>query len=133
MSTTTRTHRRLAAGGLLLALAMLAIPGTALAKDGDVIRRGDCSGATNWKLKLSPQDGRIEVEGEIDMNRNGVTWNWVMRNDGVRFAKGQATTKAPSGSFTRRRLSTNGAGSDKIVFRATNPKSGEVCRAVATF
>jgi hypothetical protein len=44
--------------------AML-IGGTALpvlAKDGDVIRRGACSGRSDWKLKLSEDNGRIEVE-----------------------------------------------------------------------
>jgi hypothetical protein len=126
-------RRRLAAGGLLLSVALLAVPGGTLAKDGDIIRRGSCSGATDWKLKLSEEDGRIEAEAEIDQNRNGVTWEWRFKNDGVRFAKGTATTRAPSGSFEVRRLTTDGAGSDTIVFRAVNPRSGEVCRAVATF
>jgi hypothetical protein len=127
------TTRRLALGGLLLAGVALAAPGATLARDGDIIRRGDCTGATDWKLKLSEEDGRIEAEAEIDQNRNGVTWNWRFKNDGVRFAKGSATTKAPSGSFEVRRLTTDGSGPDTIVFRAVNPATGEVCRAVATF
>jgi hypothetical protein len=131
--TQTRMRRRgLATSGLLLSLALLAVPGGTLAKDGDVIRRGDCTGATDWKLKLSPEDGRIEAEAEIDQDRNGVTWDWRFKNDGVRFARGSATTHAPSGSFEVRRLTSDGPGSDTIVFRAVNPRSGEVCRAVAT-
>ena len=36
MTTTTTLRRRLIAGGLLLSLAALALPGATLAKDGDV-------------------------------------------------------------------------------------------------
>jgi hypothetical protein len=130
---TTQLRRRIAlAGGLMLALAMIA-PVAVSARDGDVIRTGSCTGATDWKLKLSPEDGRIEVEFEVDQNRNGRTWNWSLKNDGVRFAHGQATTKAPSGSFEVRRLTTNGSGPDVIKARATNPATGEVCRGRATF
>lgn len=130
---TTSLRRRVATGGLLLSLAVLALPTGTLARDGDIIRRGDCTGATDWKIKLSAEDGRIEAEAEIDQNRNGRTWNWSFKNDGVRFARGTATTRAPSGSFEVRRLTSNGSGPDRIVFRAVNPATGEVCRAVATF
>ena len=53
------------------ALALTAAAGTtaAFAKDGDVIRRGACSGASDWKLKLSPENGRIEVEYEVDSDK----------------------------------------------------------------
>ena len=61
----------------------------AQANDADVIRRGNCSGATDWKLKASPEDGRIEVEGEVDSNRNGQTWTWRIRHNG-----GVAATRA---------------------------------------
>ena len=44
----------------ILAAGALSLPIGASAKDGDIIRRGDCTGATDWKLKLSPEDGRIE-------------------------------------------------------------------------
>ena len=30
------------------------------------------------KLKLSPEDGRLEVEIEVDQNRNGVQWTWTL-------------------------------------------------------
>ena len=44
------------------------------ANPADVIRRGNCSGSSDWKLKLSPEDGRIEVEYEVDSNVAGQTW-----------------------------------------------------------
>jgi hypothetical protein len=133
MATTTSLRRRFIAGGLLLSVALLAVPAGTMARDGDIIRRGNCSGATDWKLKLSPEDGRIEAEAEIDQNRNGVTWNWTFKRNGNQFAAGSSTTKAPSGSFEVRRVTRDGAGDDRFVFRAVNPRTGEVCRAVATF
>ena len=44
-------------------------------------------------------------------------------------------TRAPSGSFEVRRVLKNRAGRDRIVARATNVRTGEVCRgiAIATF
>jgi hypothetical protein len=117
-------------------IAALAVPvalaGSASASGGDdrVERSGSCSGSTDWKLKAKPDDGRLEVEGEIDSNRNGQTWNWVIRHNGAIAARGQATTTAPSGSFEVERTLANLAGVDTFVFRATNPASGEVCRGV---
>jgi hypothetical protein len=91
------------------------------------------AGSTDWKLKLSPENGRIEVEFEVDSNRVGQTWNVRLKNDGNVFFRGTRTTQAPSGSFEVRRLTNNGAGSDFIVGRAVNPNTGEVCRGTATF
>ena len=58
-------RRILAGGAVALALATFGA-GAAAAKDGDVIREGACSGGTDWKLKLSPENGRIETEFEVD-------------------------------------------------------------------
>ena len=115
----------------LLTLGAVAAPSGTLAKDGDVIRRGDCSGATDWKLKLSKEDGRIEVEFEVDQNRNRRTWNVQLKQDGTTFWKGQRTTKAPSGSFEVRKLAQDKAGVHTFVGRAVNPATGEVCRGTA--
>ena len=64
-----------------------------------MIRHGSCSGATDWKIKAKPDDGRIEVESEIDSNRNGQTWTWTLRHDGSVAAQGRSTTTGRSGSF----------------------------------
>jgi hypothetical protein len=116
----------------LIALAALSAPTAVFANDADVIREGNCSGASDWKLKLSPENGRIEVEFEVDQNRNGVTWNVRLKRNGNLFFAGQRTTQAPSGSFEVRRVTNNGAGSDFFVARAVNPATGEVCRGTAT-
>ena len=119
---------------IVTALATAALPTFAQAKggdDNDVRRSGSCSGASSVKLKLSPDDGRIETELEVDQNRNGVRWKVVLKRNGARAATATATTRGPSGSFEVRRLLTNGAGADRISARATSP-SGEVCRVSAS-
>ncbi len=45
-------------------------------------------------VKLSKEDGRIEVEFEVDQNRNGVRWHVVLLRNGVRVA-GRTTLSLP--------------------------------------
>jgi len=105
----------------------------ALARGGNpgVLKSGDCSGATKWKLKVKHDDGRIETEFEVDQNRVGSTWRVVLRRNGIQRFNGFRRTRAPSGSFELRRLLGNGAGLDRIVATARNLSSGETCRGVA--
>jgi hypothetical protein len=119
---------------LIIALAAAATalaPASAFAKDGDVRVNGTCTASSTAKLKLSPENGRIETEFEVDQNRNGVRWQVTLRRNGVLAASTSAITQPPSGSFEVRRLLTNGPGADTITARATSP-SGEVCTARAT-
>ena len=113
------------------ALALLALGSPAFAKDGDVLVRGTCTGKSTSKLKLSTENGRIEVEFEVDQNRNGIKWNVVLTRDSVRVAQLARVTQSPSGSFEARRLVANPAGAD--VIRATAHRAGETCSARATF
>ena len=118
----------LATAAVLSVTATMLAAAPASANDDDVIRRGSCSGATHWKVKAGPDDGRIEVEGEVDSNRNGQHWRWRLVHNGSVSARGTRVTTAPSGSFEVRRLLVNVAGQDTIVFRARNVRSGEICR-----
>ena len=118
---------------VLAAAAVTAVAPAALAKDGDVIRRGSCSGASDWKLKLSPENGRIEVEYEVDQNRSGDRWQVRLRHNGDLFFSDTRTTQPPSGSFEVRRVVNNRAGDDRITARAVNQRTGEVCGGAATF
>lgn len=115
----------------LVGAATALAPTTALAKDGDVRTRGTCSKSSTAKLKLSPENSRIETEFEVDQNRSGVRWTVTLKRNGALAGKSRATTKAPSGSFSIRRLLTNGPGADTVTARAVSP-SGEVCTARAT-
>ena len=114
-----------------LAVALVAAP-AGTAKDGDIRVRGTCTKASTSKLKLSEEDGRIEVEFEVDQDRNGVRWNVVLRQRGKVVFRGTRTTRGPSGSFTVRRLLPDRPGPDRITARATR-RSGEVCRASAVW
>jgi hypothetical protein len=131
MNSNTRWSR---VGALALVTVATLLPAaSAEAKDGDIIKRGSCSGAANWKLKASPENGRIEVEGEVDTNRNGRKWRWRLIHNGSLSDAGAKFTRAPSGSFEVRRVMVNVKGEDRIVFRARNVRSGEVCRGALTF
>ena len=115
-----------------LAIALVSAP-AGIAKDRDDVRvRGTCTGGSTSKLKLSAENGRIEVEFEVDQNRNGVRWNVVLFQNGSRFARLTRVTRAPSGSFEARVVAPNRAGADRFVARATRA-SGEVCIARASF
>ena len=118
-------------GVLGLAIALVAVP-VGIAKDGDIRVRGTCTKSSTSKLKLSEEDGRIEVEFEVDQNRNGVRWNVVLLQNGQRIARMARVTKAPSGSFEARVVAPNTSGKDAFKARATSP-SGEVCTAQASF
>jgi len=116
---------RMALVGALVLTVAGGMPATA--KDGDVIRRGACSGSSVWKMKLSPDNGRIEVEYEVDTNKIGQTWSVRLFHNGTRIFAGRRVTKAPSGSFTVRVLANNAAGTDSFRARASNAATGEVC------
>ena len=113
-----------------LALALDASPASARGDD-DVIRRGDCTGRADWKLKVKTDDGRLEVEGEVDSNRTGQRWAWTIRHNGSVSARGTGTTAGASGSFSVERRVVDLAGTDKIVFRAEH--AGQVCRGVVNY
>ena len=116
---------------LALSLAALAAVPLAAAKDGDVRVSGRCTKASTAKLKLSEEDGRIEVELEVDQNRNGVRWTVVLRRNGAIVRRATRVTRAPSGSFELRALAANRAGADR--FTATATRRGERCSARASF
>jgi hypothetical protein len=102
----------------------------ALAKNGHpraVSVRGVCTQQSTSKLKLTREDRGIEVEFEVDQNRNGVPWNVTLKRNGHRVASLRAVTRAPSGSFEIRRVIAGKLGSSRIVARAT--RSGETCTA----
>jgi hypothetical protein len=116
----------------LVATLALVAAAPAVAGDDDIIRRGGCTGASDWKLKVGLDDGKIDAEFEVDQNRNGERWRVVLRRDGNRFFRGVRTTHAPSGSFEVDRRTQNPAGADRIKARAVNLASGEVCKGAAT-
>lgn len=122
---------KVGAGALAAATLAVGLAPAASAKDGDVRAAGTCTGASTSKLKLSREDGRIEVELEVDQNRNGVRWAVSLRQNGRTIAAGTRITKEPSGSFTLRVLARDTAAADRFAARATR-SGGETCTVRAT-
>ena len=129
----TKTSR-LTVTALTAAIALGAAPAAAFASDsshgggGGVTRSGSCTGSTDWKLKAKADDGRLEVEFEVDSNQVGQTWQVRLTDNGSQFFAGTRRTVAPSGSFSVETRTANKAGTDRIVASATNAATGEVCR-----
>jgi hypothetical protein len=91
---------------------------------GDVRASSACTTGV-ITLKAKHDDGLIEVEAEIDTNRNGQVWSVNLSDNGVTAFSGTRTTAAPSGSFELEKRIANKAGVDKITVRAT--RGSAVC------
>jgi len=117
----------------VITLITLAPNASARGRGAEVTKSGNCSGATDWELKVKAEHGALESELEIDSNRNGQHWTYRIIDNGVTLRLGAATTHAPSGSFEVRKLSRNRPGSDHFVARARNSATGELCAASLTF
>jgi len=120
---TRNTVRR--AGAALALTAALAAPTVVLmapaqASGGSGVEaRGTCGTGITWKLKAKHDDGRIEVEYEVDSNQVGQLWTVTLTDNNVSIFSGQRRTLAPSGSFEARVFAANRAGLDVIRARAT--------------
>jgi hypothetical protein len=112
---------------LVLTLSVAGAASVSDARTRAVVRQGACSGAAHWKLKLKPDNGRIEVEFEVDQNVAGKVWRVRIVHNGTRILAGRRTTHGPSGSFTVRVLATDAAATDGFVARATALASGQTC------
>ena len=112
----------LGVAGVVLGAALVAAPAASPgeAKRGEVRVAGVCTKSSTSKLKLSEENGRIEIEFEVDQNRNGVRWTVVLNRNGSRIARLVRTTKAPSGSVEARVLARDLPGTDIVTARATN-------------
>jgi hypothetical protein len=131
MTTITNTIATLA----LVTVGLVATGTTAASAHGGdddrVIVTGACSAGADWKLKVKTDDGRLEVEGEVDSNVAGQQWRWSIRHNGSVSDRGTATTTARSGSFEVERTIVDIAGTDRVVFRAS--RDGQTCRGVVNY
>jgi hypothetical protein len=117
---------------LALPLAAMA-PATASHAGGGAVRtHGGCDGPAVWHLKAKPDNGRIELEAEVDSNHVGQVWDWTIKHDGGTATKGSGTTRGASGSFTVKRRMSDKAGTDHFVFRAERRATGAVCRGTVS-
>jgi len=116
----------------LLAGMLAAVPAaSAQGRDQRVVRvQGVCTQESTSKLKLSREDRGIEVEFEVDQNRNSVPWNVTLRRNGTAVVSFTATTRAPSGSFEIHRVIAGRLGISHITVAAR--AQSETCTAAAS-
>ena len=75
------------------------------------------------KLKLSDENGRIEIELEVDQNRNGITWRVVVCRNGAVVVT--TTGTRPPERVVRGSPSDPERGrADRISAVATSPAAG---------
>ncbi|HZC73333.1 MAG TPA: hypothetical protein VE442_21740 [Jatrophihabitans sp.] len=98
---------------------LAAAPAEAQGGGGGVQNSGACTSHGTWKLKAKPDNGRIQIEFEVDVNRVGQTWHVRITDNKHVVVSRDATTKAPSGSFTVSPRTRNRAGTDVIRAHAT--------------
>ena len=104
---TRRIGRLVATIGIASAILLgtLVAPAATLAKGSDGVRAtGTCTIRSTSKIKAKHDNGRIEVEFEVDQNRNNRLWTVRIYDDGIRVFTGLRRTVAPSGSFAVTRL-----------------------------
>jgi hypothetical protein len=126
-------NRSLLRLGLVAALAAaLALPSPAHAIDGRVVKRGDCTRHSDWKLEVRKEDGgRLRVRYEIEGGRSGQEWHIFLSDNGVGIFSGTRTS-ASNGYVEVRLRRSDRAGSDTIKAAANNVDSGESCAGKAT-
>jgi hypothetical protein len=128
MSTTKLARIGLAAATLAVGVGALSTGAASASGGGSAVeRRGLCNSGATWKLKAKPDNGRIEVEFEVDSNRVGQVWSVRIGDNGVTVFQGDRRTVAPSGSFSVERLVADRAGVDTFTAVATNAATGQRC------
>jgi len=130
---TKKTFTLMLAGLMAIGILVAAPASAGGGDDREVIRRGGCSGGSDWKYKVKRDDGQLEVEYEVDQNRSGDRWRVTLKHDGNRFFRGTRVTGGRSGSFDIERKVANHQGVDRFRARARNLRTDEICRGRASF
>jgi len=134
MNIRTRTTALSTVAALAVVAGGVAVSAPAEAKSRVVSARAHCTTThTVGSLKAKASNGLIEVEFQVDSNRNGQRWTYTIRRNGALKASGARLTLAPSGSFTVAKRISNAAGVDRIVAVAKNTRTGEVCTATVRY
>jgi len=94
---------------------------------------GACAGGSSWIMKAKNDLGRIEMEFSVETARAGQAWSVRVTDNGMLVFSGNRTTNRISRSFSVDRMLTDRAGTDRLVARAKNAKTGEVCRGHVAF
>jgi hypothetical protein len=130
MKNTSRTAVVIAVAGVVG--SALLVPAANASAPRGVKSSGACSATSSWKLAAKPDNGKIDVEFEVDGHRSGQVWTLTIKDNGVRVFHGTRTTAGASGSITVSRRIANRAGADHLVGIAHYPATGESCRGSVT-
>ena len=124
---TRNTYPAALGAAVLLGSVVAAVP--AYAGGGDFTEEtGSCSANSSWVMKAKHDTGRIEMEFSVESQRAGQRWTVRIRDNGRLVFSGQRLTNRVSRSLSVDRMLANRAGTDRFVARATNARTGEVCR-----
>jgi hypothetical protein len=118
---------------MVAAIALAGSPSAMASGGGGQTASGSCSASADWKLNVKKDNGRLQVEYEVDANQAGQVWAVLITDNGDQVFAGDKTTKARSGSFTVHARTSNLAGNDVFVATATNAITGETCIGGLTF
>jgi hypothetical protein len=124
---------RMGITGLMVGTLFAAAP-AAMAQGGGgarAVKQGPCSASADWKLSVKPDNGRLQVEFEVEHAKPGSTWSVRMTDNGTQFFTGSRTANSQH-KFQVRKLTNNRAGADKVTAQATNDASGQVCKGTVT-
>ena len=105
--------------GLAAPLLATATPAFASGGGGGVSSSGACTSGGHFQLKAKHDDGRIEMEYQVDTDHAGQVWAVRITDNGAVVVSRHATTAGPSGSFTIRKVIADRPGPDKIHAHAT--------------
>ncbi len=93
-----------------------------------VVRRGACSVASSWKLRVVPDDqGMLRVRFTLLGGAVGEKWNVYLDQNGTGFFAGSRTSR-DGGLVSVGRLTTDSIGVDLIGATAHDVISDETCR-----
>ena len=122
-------HTYPAAIGSAVLLGSVIAAAPAQAGGGDFTERtGSCSANSSWVMKAKHDTGRIEMEFSVETQRARQRWTVRIRDNGRLVFSGQRLTNRVSRSLSVDRMLAIRAGTDRFVARATNARTGEVCR-----
>jgi hypothetical protein len=109
-----------------IALFLTLAPTLSLAKNGDIIKRGQCSTGENTKLKAGPENGQIEIEYELDDAVPGSRWRITITKNGKTILRTTQRANA-AGNIDVRTLTSNLAGREKIRAKAKRIGAAGAC------
>lgn len=101
------------------------------ASDDRVVRRGSCSGPSDWKIDVRKEDGgRLRVKYEVEDGRPDQKWHVFISDNGVGIFAGTRISGA-NGHFEVSKYTANRPGDDRIRTGSNNTVTGETCNGRA--